>query len=198
MLAVRREVEQFEAVRRDVAGDLRHVLADAAYGAVGRRLTGRAAPGPEVDQTADGVSGLLLGGASLRNFGNGRELGPAAAAQAAPNGRPVHAHAARREPALQLGDGGARVVQGEQFVLVAVEAGGSAEVGTPRSGVGLQARHLGGGGVRAACAAGGTRRFVIGQATWADCRLRWGSRGSAWMDLKPCTGVKWNKVLVYH
>ena len=35
----------------------------------------------------------------------------------------MDADAARFEPALQLGDGGARVVQGEQFVRVAVEGG---------------------------------------------------------------------------
>ena len=57
----------------------------------------------------------------------------------------MDAHAPPCEPPLQLGYGGARVVQREQFVRVAVEAGGSAAAATPRPRIGLQVRDLGGG-----------------------------------------------------
>ena len=61
----RGEVEQLEAVRGDVAGDLGQVLADAAHGAVGRRPAGSARQGLELDQAADGGPGLPVGGREL-------------------------------------------------------------------------------------------------------------------------------------
>ena len=56
----------------------------------------------------------------------------------------MDAHPARFEPALQFGDGGARIVESEQFVRVVVEAGGGSAAATPGPGIGLQARSLGG------------------------------------------------------
>ena len=55
------EVEKFEAVPGEVAGDLGQALADVAHGADGRGCVGIPAQDAEVDQTTDGGPGLMLG-----------------------------------------------------------------------------------------------------------------------------------------
>ena len=128
----RGEVEQFEAVPGEMAGDLGQALADVAHGADGSGRVGIAAQDAEVDQTTDYGPGLILGRPDLAELRHAVLSVAAAAAQPAADGGLVDAHAVRFEPTLQLGDGGARVVQRGQFVRVAVEAGAGAAESTPR------------------------------------------------------------------